>query len=103
MDVNGLDISRQSMALGPFQVTLVPVAHVLVGLGQLIVEYAVVFLVHLPLPGIGLTLHEFLATLTPPTGQETDAGSGFVIDHKVRVVAEFATAIGVGKGRQLEA
>ncbi len=104
VDVDGFGITRQRMALGPFQVTLVPVAHVLVGLGQFVLEYAVVLLVHLPLPGIGFALHVFLTTLATPAGQEADAGTGrcFVIDYKIRVVAELAAAICIGKSRQLE-
>ena len=33
VDIDGFGITCQHMAFGPFQVTLVPVTHVLVGLG----------------------------------------------------------------------
>ena len=74
VDVDRFGVTRQAVALGPFQVTLIPVAHVLVGLGQLVMEHAVVLFVHFPLLGVGLALHELLAALAAPAGQEADTG-----------------------------
>ena len=96
VDQDRLGVARQAVALRPFQVALVPVAHVLVGPRQLVMEDAVVLGVHLPLVRIGLAAHEFLAALAAPAGQEADAraGLGLVVDDEVRVVAELARALG---------
>ena len=45
VEIDGFGVTQQRVALGPFQVALVPVAHVLVGTRQFIVKYAVVLLV----------------------------------------------------------
>ena len=88
MNINRFGVTRQAMMLRPFQVTLVPVAHVLVGLGQFIMKYAIVFFVHLPLIRVGFALHEFLTALAAPAGEKADTGTrfGFVIGDEVRIV-----------------
>ena len=49
MDGNGFSVTRHTVSACPVQIALVPVAHVLVGLRQMVVIDAVVLLVHLPL------------------------------------------------------
>lgn len=107
IDVNQdrLGIAGQAVVLRPLQIALVPVAHVLVRLGQMVLEDAVVLLVHLPLFRIGLALEELLPALAAPAGQEADAGAGLglVVDHEVGIVAELAAAVLAHEGGQLQA
>ncbi len=92
VDIDGIGITQQRMAFCPLEITLVPVAHVLVRLRQLVVENTVVLLVHFPLIRVGFTLHELFTVLASPAGQKTNTGTGggLVIDHKIRVISELS-------------
>ena len=86
MDQDRLGVALDPRALRPLEVALVPVAHVLVGRRQLVLEHAVVPRVHLPLPRIGLAAHELFAALAAPAGEEADARPRFrlVVDDEIR-------------------
>ena len=98
-------ITRQAVTLRPFQIALVPVTHVLETFRQFVMVVTVVLFIHLPLVRVRFALHELLATLAAPAGEETNAGAGFhlIVDNEILVVAETTRAIGVRKCRQLEA
>ena len=68
------------------------------------VEHAIVFFVHLPLPRIGFADHRLLAAAAAPAGEKTDAraGLGLVVDDEIRVVAVLARAIRLDEGRKLQ-
>ena len=56
--------------LRPLHIAQVPVAHVLVFRRHLVMEHAVVLLVHVPLLGVGLAAHRFFTALAAPARQK---------------------------------
>ena len=105
LDHDRVGVAAQARPLRPLVIALVPVAHVLVGRRQLLLEHAIVLGVHLPLPRIGFALHELLAALAAPAGEEADArtGLGLVVDDEIGVVAVLAAAVGVDESGKLQA
>jgi hypothetical protein len=87
-----------ALVLGEVEVGAVPVAHVLLVFGHVVLEHAVVLGVHLPLLGVGLAAQVLGAVLAAPAHQEADAGLRLEVDDEVGVVLELArAALGVVK------
>ena len=105
VDQDRFAIARDAVALRPFQIALVPVAHVLVGTRQLVMEHAIVLLIHLPLVRIGFAEQRLLAALAAPARQKADAGAGFglPVDDEIGIVAVLALAFLGDEGGQFQA
>ena len=85
-------------------ITLIPVAHVGVFGRQVMLMHAVVLGVHLPLLRVGRAHHALVTVFAAPAGQKALTGirRSLKVHHEVRVVAEFARAIGVGERGQFK-
>ena len=89
--------------LGKVQILAVPVAHVVHGLGHVVLKDAIVLRIRLPLLGIGLATQMLVAIFAAPAHQKTNAGLRLKVDDKIWVAGELATTLGCGEGRELEA
>ena len=110
--LQGVGVQRQlhrvallapALLFGKVQVSLVPVAHVVHALGQVVLEHAVVGRVGLPLLGVGLAAQVLVAVFTAPAHQKANAGLRLEVHHKIRVAGELGCTFGRGEGWEFEA
>ena len=92
-----------AFVLGEIQILAIPVAHVMHGLGHVVLKHAIVLLVHLPLLGIGFAFEVALALFAAPAHQEANTGCGLKVDDEVGITLELAFTLGCGERGEFQA
>jgi len=92
-----------ALFLGEVQILPIPVAHVVHGLGHVVLEHAVVLRIGFPLFGIGFAAQVLIAIFAAPAHQETDTRLRLKVDDEVRVARKFTPTLGCRESRKLQA